>query len=82
MPHTCASILGDGNCLFRVLSKEVTGTQENHKAVQVAIVNLMEHPDNAQVFGEAFPGEEVEKCVSVGYGGHLGNQCGCYTLPS
>ena len=40
MPHTCASILGDGNCLFRVLSKEVTGTQENHKAVHVAIVNI------------------------------------------
>ena len=71
VPHTCDSILGDGNCLFRALSKEVTGTQENHKAVRVAIVNFMEHPDNTEVFGEAFPGEEVEKMRQCGVWGTL-----------
>jgi len=69
MPHTCDSILGDGNCLFRALSKEVTGTQENHKAVCVAIVNFMEHPNNAQVY---FLERRLKKCVSLGCGGHLG----------
>ena len=69
MPHTCDSILGDGNCLFRALSKEVTGTQENHKAVRVAIVNFMEHPNNAQVY---FLERRLKKCVSLGCGGHLG----------
>ena len=27
LPHICDSIVGDGNCLFRALSKEVTGTR-------------------------------------------------------
>lgn len=71
MPHTCDSILGDGNCLFRALSKELTGTQENHKAVRIAIVNFMEQPNNAQVFGEVFPGEEVEKMCQFGVWGTL-----------
>ena len=30
LPHVCDSIIADGNCLFRALSKEITGTQENH----------------------------------------------------
>ena len=30
LPQVCDSIIGDGNCLFRALSKEITGTQENH----------------------------------------------------
>ena len=71
VPHTCDSILGDGNCLFRAVSKEVTGTQENHKAVRVAIINFMEHPNNAQLFSEVLPERRLKKCVSVGCGGHL-----------
>jgi len=47
LPHFCDSIRGDGNCLFRALSKEVTGSQKHHLAVRLAIVNFIqcyEHP--------------------------------------
>ena len=43
-PHTGDTIEGDGNCLFRAISKEVTGTQKNHEAVRDAIVNFMVAP--------------------------------------
>ena len=29
-PHIRDSVLGDGNCLFRAISKEITGTERNH----------------------------------------------------
>ena len=50
-PHICDSINGDGNCLFRAISKETTGTQKNHGVVQEAIINFMAHPQNTQAFG-------------------------------
>ena len=50
-PHICDSIKGNGNCLFRAISKETTGTQKNHGAIREAIINFMEHPQNAQAFG-------------------------------
>ena len=56
MPHICDAIVGDGNCLFRAFSKEVTGTQDNHKAVRIAITSFMSDPDNARVFGPLFFG--------------------------
>ena len=47
LPHLCDRIWGDGNCLFRALSKEITGSQLHHYAVWLAIVNFIqcyEHP--------------------------------------
>ena len=44
-PHIRDSVRGDGNCLFRAFSKEVIGTESNHKAVHKAIVNFMTHKD-------------------------------------
>ena len=44
-PHTRDSILGDGNCLFRAISKELTGTKENHTAVRhAALAYLHQNP--------------------------------------
>jgi len=34
--HIRDSVQGDGKCLFRAISKEITGTEENHIAVRLA----------------------------------------------
>ena len=43
-PHTRDNILGDGNCLFRAILKELTGTEENHTAVRHAALAYL-HPN-------------------------------------
>ena len=42
-PHHYIPILGDGNCLFRAISKVVTGIEDNHVALRAAVVNWMQH---------------------------------------
>ena len=37
-PHIRMKILGDGHCFFRALALGITGSQENHKAVHLALV--------------------------------------------
>lgn len=49
-PHIRCSVVGDGNCLFRALSKAITGTEVNHLALQLAICNYMIHKDNVVDF--------------------------------
>jgi len=46
-PHVRDSVIGDGNCLFRAISKGVSGTEANHVALRNAMVNFMTHKDNA-----------------------------------
>ena len=36
-PHIRCSIQGDGNCLFRALSRATTGTESNHFSLRLAI---------------------------------------------
>ena len=44
-PHIRDRVMGDGNCLFRTISKEITGTEENHTAVRLAALGyLRENP--------------------------------------
>ena len=46
-PHAVDKNIGDGHCLFRAISKAVTGTQKNHAAVRKAVVQWMlcgDHP--------------------------------------
>lgn len=52
-PHTRDQISGrGGNCLFAALSKELTGTERNHRAVRLAIANFMaQHPELHEVLG-------------------------------
>ena len=60
-PHIRDRVRGDDNCLFRALSKEVTGTESNHQAVRQAIVNFMTHKDNAYRFcKDCFAGDTLE----------------------
>ncbi len=40
-PHIRDSIRPDGNCLYRAISKQVTGSQENHVALRLAVIQLM-----------------------------------------
>ncbi len=45
-PHIRDQVTGDGNCLFTVFSKELSGTESNHRAFRIAIINFMRHKDN------------------------------------
>ena len=65
LPHVCDAIVGDGHCLFRALSKEVTGTQINHKAVRLAITNFLTNSHNAQLFGQFFFGKREDHLCTV-----------------
>ena len=59
-PHIRDRVQGDGNCLFRAFSKEVTGTESNHRAVRQAILNFMTHKDNAYSFcNDCFAGDTL-----------------------
>ena len=40
-PTMTVQIIGDGNCLFRALALELTGSQENHAFVRRTLVNFM-----------------------------------------
>ena len=40
-PYIVEKILADGNCLFRAISKAVTGSEANHHALRHAICNFM-----------------------------------------
>ena len=41
-PHVRVRVLGDGNCLFRAVSRHVTGTECNHNAVRKATVKYLQ----------------------------------------
>lgn len=45
-PHVRIRILGDGHCFFRALAFAITGSQENHKAIRLAIINFCLLPEN------------------------------------
>ncbi|KAL8578782.1 hypothetical protein ACOMHN_045770 [Nucella lapillus] len=41
IPNSVDTIVGDGNCLYRALSLEITGTQAHHEQVREIIVDFM-----------------------------------------
>ena len=47
-------IKGDGNCLFRAMSKFVLGTESSHLDLRNSIVAFMELPDNSHQFEQRF----------------------------
>ena len=53
IPHTRDAISGkNGSCLIAALAKEITGTEQNHRSVRLAIVNYMsEHPELHEALG-------------------------------
>ena len=51
LPHIRDQVIGDGACLFRAISKSITGTQENHSALRAAMLEFMVCPDNVVAIG-------------------------------
>ena len=49
-PRTIDHVLGDGNCLFRALSKEITGTVKPHMAVRNKVVSVLQNPSHTKNF--------------------------------
>ena len=65
-PHIRVRVQGDGNCLFRAISRHVTGTECNHYAVRKAAVNyLHQNPSLIQyiLIGVDAPVEPHERRV-------------------
>ena len=46
-PNIRDSIRPDGNCLYRAISKQVTGSQDNHMALRLAMIQFMLHDEHA-----------------------------------
>ena len=54
-PRTIDHVLGDGNCLFRALSKEITATEKPHMAVRNKVVSVLQNPSHTKNF-ESYSG--------------------------
>ena len=54
-PRTTDHVLGDGNCLFRDISKENTGTEKTHMAVRNKVVFVLQNPSHTKNF-ESYSG--------------------------
>ena len=72
-PHIRDSIRPDGNCLYRVISKQVTGSQDNHMALRLAMIQFMlqeEHAAavarvmNVKFRGDVLDDHEKKACCS------------------
>ncbi len=46
-PHTRDSIMPDGNCMYRAISKHDTGSQDNHMALRLAMIKFMLNREHA-----------------------------------
>lgn len=68
-PHKIDWIDGDGHCLFRAISKSITGTQKNHQAVRKAVVNWMlcaDHPPAVAKYVVSYEWQaEIERDNSI-----------------
>uniref|UniRef100_A0A1X7SXU9 OTU domain-containing protein n=1 Tax=Amphimedon queenslandica TaxID=400682 RepID=A0A1X7SXU9_AMPQE len=50
-PHIRDEIVGDGACFYRTISEAITGTEDNHFAVRMSLINFMLDPANVLAFG-------------------------------
>uniref|UniRef100_A0A1X7SMN6 OTU domain-containing protein n=1 Tax=Amphimedon queenslandica TaxID=400682 RepID=A0A1X7SMN6_AMPQE len=50
-PHIRDEIVGDGACFYRTISKAITGTEDNHFAVRMSLINFMLDPAKVLAFG-------------------------------
>ena len=60
-PHIRDSVLGDGNCLFRAISKEITGTEENHNAIRLTTLGYLRENPSLISYGE--PTLNIDSCA-------------------
>ena len=56
-PQKTTRIRGDGNCFFRTVSHSVSGDQEEHTSVRIAIVRYLRQ--NPQVFLSVLPDSQT-----------------------
>ena len=49
-PEILENVQGDGNCFFRAMSREISGSEHNHKKIRDAIVSFMLESNYATVF--------------------------------
>ena len=49
-PTKIRKIDGDGNCLFRALSAEITNSQDHHTLIKNALVTFMTSEDTSHIF--------------------------------
>ena len=61
--YISVSVLGDGNCLFRVISKEITGTEENHIAVRLAALGYLR--ENPYLISYGDPTLNIDSCADL-----------------
>ena len=59
LPHKLDGVIGDGNCLFRAISKELSGSEVNHQAVRMAAVNFLRL--QPEIAGELFGAIRVQQ---------------------
>ena len=63
-PHIRDVVHGDGHCLFRALSKELTGTEDNHLLIRQAITSFMVMPENEVILARYCNVESMARHVS------------------
>ena len=63
-PHIRDVVRGDGQCFFRALSKELTGTEDNHLLIRRAITSFMVMPKNEVILAHYCNVEFMARHVS------------------
>ena len=63
-PHIRDVVCGDGHCFFRALSKELTGTEDNHLLIRRAITSFMVIPENEVILARYCNVESMARHVS------------------
>ena len=63
-PHIRDVVRGDGHCFFRALSKELTGTEDNHLLIRRAITSFMVIPENEVILARYCNVESMARHVS------------------
>uniref|UniRef100_A0A1X7SZX1 OTU domain-containing protein n=1 Tax=Amphimedon queenslandica TaxID=400682 RepID=A0A1X7SZX1_AMPQE len=54
-PHIRDEIVRNGACFYRTISKAITGTEDNHFAVRMSLINFMLDPANVLAFSGLVP---------------------------
>ena len=60
-PHIHDRVLGDGNCLFRAISKEITRTEENHITIRLAALGYLRENPSRITYGA--PTFNIDPCT-------------------
>ena len=72
-PHIRDSMVPDGNCMYRAISKQVTGSQDNHMALRLAMIQFMQHEEHAVALAR-------KMAVKFGGGGRDDHEKNCLAV--